>query len=120
MTLRAGMAELIGLVIRIGRPIEIGLVARITILRSSRILPVHMTLCAGNRGMRPGQLEARQCMVKLCGRPAAGRVALSASVIIISGRMIRIRGSIVIRLMARETICRKAAAVLAIGMALPA
>jgi hypothetical protein len=120
MALRAGMAELIGCMIRTGCAAIIRLVTPIAIRGRAGILSVHMALCAGRRGMRSRQLEPCQRMVKLRGRPTAGIMALRAGMVVVSGHMIRIHGFVVIRLMAAVAIRGQSAAVLPVRMTQPA
>jgi hypothetical protein len=57
VTLRASVAELIRRMIRVGRAVIVRLVACIALGRRSRVMIIDMTLTAGNRCMRSGQME---------------------------------------------------------------
>jgi hypothetical protein len=59
VALRARVTELVICVIRVGRTIEIALVAGVAIHWRSRVLTVCMALRARHRRMRSGQLKPR-------------------------------------------------------------
>jgi hypothetical protein len=79
-----------------------------------------MALSTGNRGMRSGQLELRQGMIKGGRAPAIGRVTLSAGVIVISQNVVRVGRAVEVTLVTAVTIGGQTPAVIATGMALDA
>jgi hypothetical protein len=92
------VAGIVGLVVII-------LVAGITILCRTGIAAIIVTSAARQRNVGTGQTEAGQIMIETGGNPSGRRMALSAIVIIRTGRVIRILRTVVNCLVAGVALC---------------
>ena len=61
---RAGRRESCGCVIRIGRALIVGFVARVAIRGHSRVVVVHMAIGASHGGVRTGQRKCRVVVIE--------------------------------------------------------
>lgn len=106
--------------IRVGRTVEVRLVARITRRRRIAIVVACVALRAAQRGMHASQRIVRILgVIKRDIRPVGGRVAGFARSRETGGRMIRVCRSSPIRLMTSEA-CRRQSCVIVVRMALRA
>lgn len=120
MTFCTGMVVIPCGVIRVCGLVIIGRMAGKALRRCARVLLISMTLIARHCRVRTGESEGCQVMIERCRRPAVGGMTLRAGMAVISGTVIGICRSVIIRLVARVAIGGQAAAVLAIRMALHA
>lgn len=97
------MAVVAGRMVGIRCAVETGLVAGIAVLVCPGKFAVDMALRTLNSGMRAGQAESRQIMVKVGCPPVFLRMAIRAGSAVIACRMIRIGRGVVTRLMAAVT-----------------
>lgn len=94
--------------IGIGRVLKIALMAGEAIHRRAGVAIIDMAQITGHRQMRARKWKARAVVIEVRRPPGITVMASQTIMWIIAGHMIRIRGVLKIRLMARKTIFRRA------------
>jgi len=96
----ARTGETAGHMVRIGWPLEIGLMTGVAVGGRTRESVAHMALAAGDREMGAGQRETRAVVVESGRAPSGAIMARLAIARIIARDVIRVGGLLIIRLMA--------------------
>lgn len=105
---RAGLRKIRRDMIRICRALKITLMAGEAVRRRAGKTIVHVTMITRNREMRAGEWKLRAVVIEVCRPPGVNRVARQAIAGKVAGNVVRVGRLLKIRLMAGETIFRRA------------